>query len=73
MFVTVIIALPSISEVCFKYRFIKKSRTCDLLPRTEKVENMGYLRESKDNVPSYGNNSGVQISASIYNSLLFHV
>jgi hypothetical protein len=32
MFVTVIIDLPSISEVCFKYRFIKKSQTCDLLP-----------------------------------------
>jgi hypothetical protein len=30
MFVTVIIALPSISEVCFKYRFIKKFRTYDL-------------------------------------------
>jgi len=32
MFVTVIIALPSISEVCFKHRFIKKSRTCNSLP-----------------------------------------
>jgi hypothetical protein len=30
MFVTVNIALPSISEVRFKCHFIKKSRICDL-------------------------------------------
>jgi hypothetical protein len=56
------------------FHYVKnQSHICDLLPQAEKVKNLGYLKEFKESISSYANNSGVQFSVSMYNFLIFDV